>query len=249
MDVKKTQRGEMLDPGRLLPPSMRPQKIGRKVFRVKLFYALALPLAAGNVIYAGLMTFSIVVTNITSLLPELATDLYEGDWATAGAIFALLFAFFMGGFASGFFVEQEKQRHWRYFHLLPLLFVVGFFVYAGLSTPESIARDSALAPAGMFFSVGVLNSMVGLRISSLLKASQITGVVNELGVDLAEILHARGEARRVIKREAFLRFVTMLSFVAGAMLSVALFPQWRLQVFLIPAAIVMVVVIHDLVRF
>lgn len=238
-----------LHPGRLIPTGIRPHKIGRKVYRVKLFYAVALPLASGTVIYAGLMTFSMVVTNVTSLLPELATDLYEGDWVTAGAILGLLFSFFLGGFAAGFCVEQEKLRHWRYIHLLPLLVAVFFFVYVGMSTPASIAYHTALAPSAMLFSLGVLNAMVGLRISSLLKASQITGVINELGVDLAEMLHATGEKRRVIKREAFLRMVTMLSFVAGAMISVALFPLWQLHVFLIPAAIVLVVVVHDLLRF
>lgn len=249
MILDNTRRAQRFYPGRLLPSTMRPQKIGRKVYRVKLFYAIALPLASGTVIYAGLMTFSMVVTNVTSLLPALATDLYEGDWVTAGAILGLLFSFFLGGFAAGFCVEQEKLRHWRYVHLAPLLVAVFFFVYVGLSTPASIAYHTALAPSAMLFSLGVLNAMVGMRISSLLKASQITGVINELGVDVAEILHATGEKRRVIKREAFLRMITMLSFIIGAMISVALFPLWQLHVFLIPAAIVLVVVLHDLLRF
>lgn len=247
--MKINQRSEMLDPGRLLPDGLRPAKIGRKVYRVKLFYAIALPLAAGIVIYAGLMTFSVVVTNITSLLPDLATDLYEGDWATAMAILGWLFSYFLGGFTAGFCVEQGKRHHWRYVHLLPLLLAVLFFLFVAWSTPDSIVRNPAYAPGVLLFSLGVLNAMVSLRISSLLKASQITGVVNELGVDVAEMLHTAGERRRVIQREAFLRLVTMLSFIAGAMLSVALFPVWQMQVFALPAAIVVVVVMHDLMRF
>lgn len=247
--MEGSKRWQLPRRAHLLPAHLRPQRIGRKVYRVKLFYALALPLAAGTVIYAGLMTFSIVVTNVTSLLPELATDVYKGDWVTAGGILGFLFAFFMGGFTAGFCVEQEKLRGWRYFHLFPLFLTVFCFVFVGLSTPESIAGHPVLAPSSMLFSLGVLNAMAGLRISSLLKASQITGVINELGVDMAEIMHAHGEARRVIKREAYLRLITMLSFIVGAMASVAMFPLWHLHVFLIPAGIVAIVMVHDLVRF
>jgi uncharacterized membrane protein YoaK (UPF0700 family) len=201
------------------------------------------------VIYAGLMTFSIVVTNITSLLPRLASGLYEGRWSTALAVVGWLFSFFLGGFLAGFCVEQEKLRGWRYFHLLPLFVVIFLFIDTGLSSTEALEAYHTLFPGLMLFSLGVLNAMVGLRISSILKASQITGVVNQLGVDVSKMLHTRGEARKVIRRGAFLRLITMLSFITGAVLSVALFPLLHLHIFFIPATIISIVILHDLVRF
>ena len=88
--------------------------------------------------------------------------------------------------------------------------------------------------------------MVSLTTSSLIKASQMTGVVNELGVDIAEIFHSEGEKRRLIQREALLRLVVMSSFLLGALFSVAIFPQAGTRIFLLPASIIAVVILQNL---
>jgi uncharacterized membrane protein YoaK (UPF0700 family) len=77
----------------------------------------------------------------------------------------------------------------------------------------------------------------------------MTGVVNELGVDIAEIFHSEGEKRRLIQREALLRVIVMVSFLAGAMFSVAFFPTWQTEVFFFPAGIIFAVMVHDVLRF
>ena len=72
--------------------------VRKQSFRSVMLYAVAYPFSTGIVIYAGLMTFSMVLTNITGFLPQIAKDLYEGQLNTAGSIFLWLFAFFLGGF-------------------------------------------------------------------------------------------------------------------------------------------------------
>lgn len=195
------------------------------------------------------MTFSVVVTNITGLLPQIAKDLYEGRFNTAASIFFWLFSFFLGGFFAGWCVEREKLRKWRYLHLLPLCVVVLIFVAVGLSSSQGSWQKVVSFPALVLFSIGIQNAMVGLTTSSLIKASQITGVVNELGVDIAEIFHSEGEKRRLIQREAFLRVIIMCSFLMGALCSVAIFPILHTQIFFIPAFIITGLIIHDIVRF
>lgn len=74
------------------------KKTRRQAFSIKMLYAFVYPFSSGIVIYAGLMTFSAVLTNVTGLLPQIAKDLYEGQINTAGSIFLWLFAFFLGGF-------------------------------------------------------------------------------------------------------------------------------------------------------
>lgn len=225
------------------------EKIGRRTFRIKLLYAFVYPFNTGIVIYAGLMTFSMIVTNVTGLLPVIARDLYEGDFRTAGSVFLWLFAFFCGGFAAGWSVEREKLLKWRYLHLAPMLFVAGIYTYVGFSDAQSIALNPGVFPALILFSVGIQNAMVSLTTSSLIKASQMTGVVNELGVDIAEIFHSEGEKRRLIKREALLRLMVMGSFLLGALCSVGLFPVYQTALFLLPAAVILFLILHDIIRF
>jgi uncharacterized membrane protein YoaK (UPF0700 family) len=224
-------------------------KARRQAFRVKMFFAFIYPFSSGIVIYAGLMTFSVVVTNITGLLPQIAQDLYEGRLNTAGSIFLWLFAFFMGGFFAGWCVEREKLNKWRYLHLLPLLVVSFIFARVAYAPAESATLHPVIFPAMVLFSIGIQNAMVSLTTSSLIKASQITGVVNELGVDIAEIFHSEGEKRRIIQREALLRIIIMVSFLGGAMFSVAMFPQLQTKIFYIPSAIIAGVIVHDVWRF
>jgi uncharacterized membrane protein YoaK (UPF0700 family) len=224
-------------------------KLHRRSFRIQMLYAFVYPCTSGIVIYAGLMTFSVVVTNVTGLLPQIAQDLYEGEMNTAGSIFLWLLAFFLGGFFAGFCVEREKLLKWRYLHLLPLVVVAGMFVLVARSTTDSLALHPIGFPGLVLFSIGIQNAMVSLTTSSLIKASQMTGVVNELGVDIAEIFHSDGEKRRLIQREALLRLIVMVSFLFGAMCSVALFPTWGTGIFYFPAGIITVVIIHDIVRF
>jgi uncharacterized membrane protein YoaK (UPF0700 family) len=239
----------------LYPPtwvSMLPkpsEKVRRRSFRIKMLYAFIYPFSSGIVIYAGLMTFSVVVTNITGLLPQIAQDLYQGKLNTAGAIFLWLFAFFLGGFFAGWCVEREKLLKWRYLHLLPLAVVAAIFLYVGSAADNSAALHPIAFPGMILFSIGIQNAMVSLTTSSLIKASQMTGVVNELGVDIAEIFHSEGEKRRLIQREALLRVIVMVSFLAGAMFSVAFFPTWQTEVFFFPAGIIFAVMVHDVLRF
>ena len=101
----------------------------------------------------------------------------------------------------------------------------------------------------MLFSIGIQNAMVSLTTSSLIKASQMTGVVNELGVDIAEIFHSEGEKRRLIQREALLRVTVMVSFLLGAMFSVGVFPRMHTHIFYIPAGIIVAIMIYDTWRF
>jgi len=234
----------------MLPlPNGNGEKVPRRSFQVKMLYAFIYPFNSGIVIYAGLMTFSMVVTNVTGLLPQIAKDLYEGRLNTAGSIFLWLFAFFMGGFVAGWCVEREKLNKWRYFHLLPLAMVAAIFFIVGASKDRSQTLHPLVFPGMILFSIGIMNAMVSLTTSSLIKASQMTGVINELGVDIAEIFHSEGEKRRLIQREALLRVIVMCSFIIGAMVSVALFPLWHIKVFYIPANVILAVMLHDVRRF
>jgi uncharacterized membrane protein YoaK (UPF0700 family) len=224
-------------------------KVRRQSIQIKMLYAFVYPFSSGIVIYAGLMTFSVVVTNITGLLPQIAKDLYEGEWHTAGSIFMWLFAFFMGGFIAGWCVEREKLNKWRYLHLVPLFIVMILFMVVGSSVREAGVLHPLAFPGMVLFCIGIQNAMVSLTTSSLIKASQITGVVNELGVDIAEIFHSDGEKKRLIQREALLRIIIMFSFLGGAMCSVALFPIMGTTIFYIPAGIIGALIVHDLWRF
>ncbi|MEO6758785.1 MAG: YoaK family protein [Saprospiraceae bacterium] len=225
------------------------KKQRRQAFSIKMLYAFVYPFNSGIVIYAGLMTFSVVVTNVTGLLPQIAKDLYEGRLNTAGSIFLWLFAFFMGGFVAGWCVEREKLRKWRYFHLLPLLIVASIFFLVGNSGEHAEGLHLIAFPGLVLFSIGIQNAMVSLTTSSLIKASQMTGVVNELGVDIAEIFHSEGEKRRLIQREAMLRVIVMVSFLLGALFSVAMFPGLQTRIFFFPAGIIGLVMVHDIWRF
>ena len=225
------------------------EKIRRRSFRVKMFYAFIYPFSSGIVIYGGLMTFSVVVTNVTGLLPQIAQDLYSGRLNTAGSIFLWLFAFFLGGFFAGWCVEREKLLKWRYLHLLPLAVVASIFILVGTAASGSTALHPVAFPGMILFSIGIQNAMVSLTTSSLIKASQMTGVVNELGVDIAEIFHSDGEKRRLIQREALLRVIVMGSFLGGAMFSVGLFPSLQTRIFFVPAGLITGVMLHDIRRF
>jgi uncharacterized membrane protein YoaK (UPF0700 family) len=199
--------------------------VRKRSFRSVMLYAVAYPFSTGIVIYAGLMTFSMVLTNITGFLPQIAKDLYEGQLNTAGSIFLWLFAFFLGGFFAGWCSEREKLLKSRYLHLLPLITVMLIYAGIGISGQRTENLHPVAFPGMILFTIGVLNAMVSLTTSSLIKASQMTGMVVELGVDVAELFHSDGEKHRLIRREAWLRIVVMCSFIGGAMLSVALFPN------------------------
>jgi uncharacterized membrane protein YoaK (UPF0700 family) len=223
--------------------------VRKRSFRSVMLYAMAYPFSTGIVIYAGLMTFSMVLTNITGFLPEIAKDLYEGKLNTAGSIFLWLFAFFLGGFFAGWCVEREKLKKRQYLHLLPLITVMIVYFLIGISGKNISTLDPVIFPGLILFTIGVLNAMVSLTTSSLIKASQMTGMVVELGVDVAELFHSEGEKNRLIRREAWLRIVVMSSFIGGAMLSVALFPNIGTKVFFIPSCILAGVMIYDVLKF
>lgn len=223
--------------------------VRKRSFRSVMLYAIAYPFSTGIVIYAGLMTFSMVLTNITGFLPQMAKDLYEGQLNTAGSIFLWLFVFFFGGFFAGWCTEREKLLKSRYLHLLPLLTVVILYFAIGVSGQRTENLHPVAFPCLILFTIGVLNAMVSLTTSSLVKASQMTGIVVELGVDVAELFHSEGEKHLLIRREAWLRIVVMCSFIGGAMMSVALFPAIGTKVFFIPSAIVAGVIIYDIWKF
>jgi uncharacterized membrane protein YoaK (UPF0700 family) len=223
--------------------------VRKRSFRSVMLYAVAYHFSTGIVIYAGLMTFSMVLTNITGFLPQIAKDLYEGQLNTAGSIFLWLFAFFLGGFFAGWCSEREKLLKTRYLHLVPLLTVMLMYAAIGISGQRTENLHPVAFPGMILFTIGILNAMVSLTTSSLIKASQMTGMVVELGVDVAELFHSEGEKHLLIRREAWLRIVVMCSFIGGAMLSVALFPAIGTKVFYFPSAIILGVIVYDVWKF
>jgi len=163
--------------------------------------AISLAWVAGFVNATGVLTCGMVTSHVTGHASGLGRDAALGAWGPAALMGALVAAFFLGAFATGLALELGRARGWTSLYAIPAaleLVLLGAFAI-GVRRHDPAATEIG---ATLWWMTGVASCAMGVqnaiitRISSgVVRTTHLTGIVTDLGHELAHLAVQRGFLR------------------------------------------------------
>ena len=224
---------------------------------------ISLAWVAGFVNVVALFTCGQVVSHMTGNATTLGSSIARSEWGVAALVAALLSAFFIGAFASGFAIELGRQRNWASIYVLPAtleiallaLFAVGVQQH-DVASPEHGARLWWMTVVATL-SMGVQNATITRISSGVVRTTHLTGIVTDLGHESAQLAIVRwmfgrgiGDSAPDLRGPTFQRLVLLgsilASFVFGSACGALMYleyPHWSM---LPPIALLGFIVLADL---
>ena len=202
--------------------------------------AVSLTAIAGYTNALTLLLCSQVTSHMTGAAAKLGVEAVHGNWPVAGYFLLLVVVFTAGAAGAGLLLEWGRVRGAKSIYVLPMaveaLLLLAFTVLvdwhaSGRLPPEGAQAWLTLLPA---FAMGLQNATIARISGGVVRTTHITGVVTDLGLDLARLSFGwLGLGRRldpVRARQAKWRTVLLatipLAFAVGAGLATLAFDGW-----------------------
>lgn len=194
--------------------------------------AFLLALNAGMVNVLGLFTvLHQSVSHMTGNVSMLAMSLL--DWQPDHFIYLALvvICFVIGSFYSGLILGNSNVTFGHHYGF-PLSLVAIFLFLTWLLLPYFPRYGLLWACVAM----GVQNAMVSHYKGAIIRTTHLSGVLTDIGLTIG--YKVRG--LKIENRRIFLHFLIFTAFLVGGLIASLLYPYLKLQTFLIPAGLSLV---------
>lgn len=231
-----------------MPPTTSALYTPREVFeapRVRTWALLAF--SAGAVNAGAFLAVQRFVSHVTGSATRVGLDVSRP--ALMGDYLLVLVCFVAGAAASALAIDGRLHAGKTPLHALPLAVVSAMLALVaavgnlGLFGPfgqtVETAPDFALLCV-LSFAMGLQNAAVAISTGMVVRSTHMTGPATDLGVAIAAILYASGEAREAALRSARLRGAKLAGFILGAGAMAPLAARAGYLAFLLPAALSLV---------
>ena len=221
----------------------------KRTFRHNLQLAILLSTAAGFINAAGLVAFSVLTTNITGHAANLALDLLNDNFRGLRLGLFWLFLFFAGTFLSAWYVGWSG-RNARFAYAIPLFVeLIALLYIAFYGIRNEVGPDlETVFPGMLLFIMGLQNGMVSVISNAIVRTTHLTGIVTDLGIAVASLVHSRFKLTRRLKQRLILRSGIILFFIGGGILGAFCFAAWSYEAFFVPALLVFLTLVFDAFR-
>lgn len=164
--------------------------------------AITLAWVAGYTNILAILMCGHVISHVSGTTSELGERVVQGEPGPAAFMLFLLAAFLAGAATSGFTVEVGKRRGWESIYVLPMAveaillagFALGVASHAGgeIETGWRRYAMTGLASAAM----GLQNATITRISSGVVRTTHVTGVLTDLGTELAQFMMYLVDRRR-----------------------------------------------------
>lgn len=179
-------------------PILRPLQIQTRL-------AISLAWVAGFVNAVGVLTCGMVTSHVTGHASGLGRDAALGAWGPAALMGALVGAFFLGAFATGLALEFGRARGWGSLYAIPaaleVLLLGAFAIGVRRHDPASTEIGATLwwMTGVASCAMGVQNAIITRISSGVVRTTHLTGIVTDLGHELAHLAVQRGLLGRTLQ--------------------------------------------------
>ncbi|HEY9000772.1 MAG TPA: YoaK family protein [Mucilaginibacter sp.] len=213
--------------------------------------ACMLSLTAGFVNGAGFLSFMVFTTNVTGHVATFAEKLAAGDLHTAFVIGMWMLLFLAGAFTSSIIINMIGPNQ-RFAYVIPIIVEILILLMVAnnidwwLPVPVQNLRFKA---GSLLFAMGLQNAMVSMISGSVVRTTHLTGMFTDLGIELAgKIYDIKAAKSATLNSRILLRLIIIVSFFSGCIISALLYKALKLQVFYIPAMLLLAGMFYDIFR-
>jgi uncharacterized membrane protein YoaK (UPF0700 family) len=221
----------------------------RRTFGVNLSLAILLSFTAGAVNVAGFFAFTVLTTNVTGHVANLARLLVEGDTKVANHVEIWILCFFSGTFISSFTIDLLKKKNSRYTSSVPIIFELGILLFFAVFGGAYYKVISLEAFVGMLlFTMGMQNAIVSVVSGSVVRTSHLTGMFTDLGINLSRLIFASEEEKLLLNRKITLHLMIVIFFFLGGISGGFLFNRVKFEAFFLPVSVLVLALLYDFLR-
>ena len=212
--------------------------------------ASLLSFVAGVVNVAGFISVQRLTTNVTGHFAFFVEEIFKLQFANSVIYLFYIIFFFFGSFISSLFVEIMTRRNEQYMYTISvliesiILFTVALFGYTLiLDNPDLIAYT-------LLFAMGLQNSLVTRISNAIVRTTHLTGLFTDLGIELSQLFFYKEPMQRdKLIATIKLRLRIIAYFFLGGLMGGILYPYLGLKVLFIPAAMLIIGLFYDTVKF
>lgn len=221
-----------------------------RTYRHNLLLAALLSSNAGLVNITGVLSISVLTTNVTGHFAFFAEELSLKNYELALNFLVYIFSFLLGSFFSSVLTEYYESKEKKTSHSLSmsieiiLLFSVGYYLkYFNPSiSPHFIASI-------LLFAMGMQNSLVTQISNSTVRTTHLTGLFTDLGIELSQIFfHRKTEERKLLWKSINLRLAIISFFFIGGVIGGYLFRFIQEGTLILASIILMFALMFDVFR-
>ncbi len=219
---------------------------------------LAWPLAAiaGALNAAGFTAVGLYSSNMTGNVSALANSLALVDLRLAGTYMALVLTFMAGAVLSTVLINAGRRQ--RMVGIYAASILAEALLLTGLGFADlwltGVARGLLLA-YGLSFLMGLQNTVVTLISGGRIRATHVTGMITDFGIELGNLADAAGRRDRPDLQDGrtaydtanlFLHGMTVLAFLAGGVAGVLAYRAFGAYLLLGAAALLLLLALPGL---
>lgn len=222
-----------------------------RTYNHNLRLAALLCLTAGFVNGAGYLSFYVLTTNVTGHVALFAEKLATTSLNDAAIVGMWMVLFLFGAFVSSLVITRVGKEH-RYAYAVSILIEIAVLVFVGvygMQAQPSVTNTRLLA-GSLLFAMGLQNAMVSMISGSAVRTTHLTGVVTDLGIDLAAATAGKpAPEAAALRKRITLRLVIIFCFFLGCVSAAYLYGFLKFDVFFIPAAMLALAMFYDIFRY
>lgn len=200
---------------------------------------LTLAFKAGFINSAGFLATGKFVSHVTGFGTTTGIAIAHSDYFFGAELLIIPISFILGGVVTSFVLDRnyehnETPPYYVVQTLISFLILLVIFLEEGNFVSSNVRFDEDnsynlvefLIIALLCFISGLKNSLVTWCTYGKIRVTHLTGLSTDLGLNLIRSLNYRqpGPRFREPKRVNLVRFLTFISFSAGALISAILFP-------------------------
>ena len=216
---------------------------------MNLSLAILLSFTAGSVNVAGFFAFTVLTTNVTGHVANLARLLIERDYKVANVVELWILCFFAGTFSSSFMIDYLKRKNSRFSSTFPIIFEAAILLtiaMIGNSYHKIVGLEVFVGI--LLYTMGMQNSIVSVVSGSVVRTSHLTGMFTDLGINLSRLIFATQEERLLLNRKVTLHLMIVLFFFLGGITGGFLFTKIGFESFFLPVSVLMLALFYDFIR-
>jgi uncharacterized membrane protein YoaK (UPF0700 family) len=219
-----------------------------RAFVERLILGCVLPAIAGAINASGFFAVGVYTSHMSGHTAHVGDDLATGNLALALDGAALVLSFILGAALCTLLVRYGKRiggpPYWR-----PLLLeacIVFIFATFNIGAKHGAHIGSTQMTALLCCAMGVQNAIVTKLSGARIRTTHMTGVVTDIGIELARVLDDRVHGQPPQRHKLELHAVVLLSFVVGATLGPLGYLSFGHLAMLFPDALLVLLAAFDL---
>jgi uncharacterized membrane protein YoaK (UPF0700 family) len=215
--------------------------------RENLVFWIFLAFQAGAVNTGGFLACHRFVSHVTGFATFFGLEAAQSRFSEAMGMLTVPLFFLGGAMLSAFFIDRKRLRGERPRYALVLGAIATIFMavslggnygqFGAFGEPLELTRDYALLSL-LCLACGMQNGLVSTASGHVIRTTHLTGLTTDLGLGIVRSMSAMPGHQMLKKKERsmnWLRFLTIVSFCAGAWGGALLFLSHGYLGFALPA--------------